>query len=128
MSKVAYIVALFVVATMAAAAADWYWSFRPMGFVSILGDVNNMDQSEIDFIHENYPLILLQPEWFKGQEAGVFARWSIAEMETRFFLVFIGWVTCVFFISRNYHRSRALAAAAKYRCSARITSRRTTGQ
>jgi hypothetical protein len=110
MSKEFCLVLAFIGVTMAAATADWYWSFRPMGFVSILGDINNMDRSEIDFIHEHYPVSLVQPEWVSDQPFDIFMNWSLDEMRARFFLVLAGWITCVFFISRDYHRSRARSA------------------
>ncbi len=80
-------IAAIALATVAAAAAVWFWALRPLGFASYLSSTG---ASEADTIRQYWPQRLVQPEWVSATPDRLI-NWHFAEMWTRLAVVA---VTC----------------------------------
>jgi hypothetical protein len=73
---------IVTVATVAAAAAVWFWALRPLGFASYLSSAG---ATNADIIRQYWPHRLVEPEWISAKPDGFdrLMKWHIYETVAR---------------------------------------------
>ena len=79
---------IFTIATLAAAAAVWYWAFRPLGFVSYLASTS---ATEADIIRQSWPHRIVEPEWVSATPDRI-QNWHFTETTVRVSIVGLLWI------------------------------------
>ncbi len=80
-------IAVIALATVAAAAAVWFWALRPLGFASYLSSTG---ASDADIIRQYWPHRLVQPEWVSATPDRLM-NWHFAEVCARLAVVAVSW-------------------------------------
>jgi hypothetical protein len=81
---------IVTVATVAAAAAVWFWALRPLGFASYLSSAG---ATNADIIRQYWPHRLVEPEWISAKPDGFdrLMKWHIYETVARLSVVGVLW-------------------------------------
>jgi hypothetical protein len=81
---------ILILATVAAAAAIWFWALRPLGFASYL---SSTEATDADIIRQYWPRHLVEPEWIKAPPDGHdrLMKWHLAETVARLSVVAVLW-------------------------------------
>lgn len=82
------------VATVAAAAAVWFWALRPLGFASYLSSTGATDA---DIIRQYWPHRLVEPEWISATPDRLdrLMKWHVYETVARLSVVAALWLLTV---------------------------------
>jgi len=96
---------IFILATVAAAAAIWFWVLRPLGFASYL---SSREATDADIIRQYWPHRLVEPEWITTSPDGHdrLMKWHFAETVVRLSVVAVLWFIIIGSVVFRFIRGR----------------------
>jgi hypothetical protein len=97
-------ISIVAVATVAAAAAVWFWALRPLGFFSYL---TSTVATDADIIRQYWPHRLVQPEWVSDTPDRLM-KWHFVETVARLAVVALLWFIVVGGFTFRFLRGRKL--------------------
>src|SRR3954471_17043493 len=109
-------ITIVTVATVAAAAAVWFWALRPLGFASYL---SSTDATDADIIRRYWPHRLIEPEWIGAspEKLDRLMKWHIYETVARLSVVGLLWFVITGGVVYEFVRRRRVRLTT--RCSER---------
>src|SRR5437773_239275 len=81
-------ITIVAMATVAAAAAVWFWALRPLGFASYLTSTGATDA---EIIGQYWPHRLVEPEWVSATPDRLM-NWSLTEAVVRSSVIGVVWL------------------------------------
>jgi hypothetical protein len=122
---------IIAAATVAAAAAVWFWALRPLGFASYLSSTWATD---VGIIRQYWPHRLVEPEWISAtpDKLDRLMKWHIYETAARLSVVGLLWSIITGRAVYRFVRGRGLrpnnGAAANPAITSRLQSWRPVGR